>query len=146
MGRPVHDIDAEIVRREGCTIGELFSRRGEAAFRDMESQVTRELLAGPPSVIAAGGGWVLTESNLAEAADTAVVVHLAVTPATAAVRLGHGSGDRPLLASADPRTRLEELEEARRERYARADVVVNTEDLDTEEVARSILLLIERSA
>lgn len=145
LGRPVHDIDAEIVSRTSRTISELFGERGEAGFRELEHAVTGELLSRPPSVIAAGGGWVMTEANWQAAAKAAVVVHLRVTPATALHRLGGGSETRPLLAGPDGGSRLAALEAARRERYARADVVVDTELLDTEEVVRSVLALIGRS-
>ena len=146
LGRPFHDIDGEIVRREGRSVSELFAAGGEARFRAVEAEVTLDLLAGPPSVIAAGGGWVLTDANLAAATTAALVVHLGVTPATAAARLGGGADSRPLLASGDLRGRLEELELHRRERYGRADVVVDTEALDTDGVANAIRNLIDRSA
>lgn len=145
LGCPVHDIDAEIVRRAGRPVQALFAERGEASFRDMEAVVTRELLSGPPSVIAAGGGWVLTEANWEAAESSALVVHLRVTPATALGRIGADPSGRPLLDGPEPERRLAELDAARRERYARADVVVDTELLDMEEVVRSVLLLINRS-
>lgn len=145
LGRPVHDIDAEIVRREGRSIAEIFATRGEPGFRELESGATRVLLSGPPSVIATGGGWVMTDANWDAAADAATVIHLRVTPATAWRRIRSDQGVRPLLDVPDPQRRIAELEEARRERYARADVVVDTEMLDTEEVVKSLLVLIDRS-
>lgn len=146
LGRPFHDLDAEIVRREGRSIATVFAEGGEPAFREVEAAMTRELFAGPPSVIAAGGGWVVTDANLAAASQAAVIVHLSVTPATAAARLGRESSNRPLLSTADVQVRLTELEAQRGERYARADVEVNTETLGTEEVVVLIASLIGRSA
>ena len=146
LGWTFHDIDAEIERREGRSITELFAEAGEAAFREIETSVTRELLAGAPSVIAAGGGWVVTDGNFAAADNVAVIVHLAVTPETAASRLSRGAGKRPLLAHGNVLEKLAALELHRRERYARADVVVQTEGVALEEVATRILPLIVRSA
>jgi len=56
--RPFIDTDAEIERRHG-PIPELFER-GEEEFRRLEEQVVAETLAGPPAVLALGGGAVLS--------------------------------------------------------------------------------------
>lgn len=146
LGRPVHDLDAEIVRREGRSIAAIFAERGESGFRELEHLVTREVLSGEPSVIATGGGWVLTEANWEAASTTALVIHLQATPATAWRRIATDCGVRPLLAVENPEQRLADLEATRRERYARADVVLDTEVLDVEAVVRSLARLIDRSA
>jgi len=59
--RPFVDTDEEIERLHG-SIPELFER-GEAEFRRLEEQVVAEALAGPPAVIALGGGAVLSEKT-----------------------------------------------------------------------------------
>jgi 3-dehydroquinate synthetase/shikimate kinase len=59
--RPFVDTDAEIERLHG-PIPELFES-GEPEFRGLEEQVVAEALAGPPSVIALGGGAVLSEKT-----------------------------------------------------------------------------------
>ena len=61
MARPFVDTDAEIERLHG-PIPELFER-GEPEFRRLEEQIVAEALAGPPSVIALGGGAVLSEKT-----------------------------------------------------------------------------------
>ena len=57
LGVPFTDLDAEIVATAGCSIPEIFASRGEAAFRDLESEtlaaVAREKDAS--SVVALGG-------------------------------------------------------------------------------------------
>ncbi|MDH3224518.1 MAG: shikimate kinase [Gemmatimonadota bacterium] len=52
------DSDAELERREGQTIPELFEK-GEAHFRGLESRLLVELLQRPEIVLATGGGGVL---------------------------------------------------------------------------------------
>jgi len=59
--RPFVDTDEETERLHG-PIPELFER-GEAEFRRLEEQVVAEALAGPPAVIALGGGAVLSEKT-----------------------------------------------------------------------------------
>jgi shikimate kinase/3-dehydroquinate synthase len=91
-GRPFVDTDAEIERRHG-PISELFEH-GEAEFRLLEEQVVAEALAGPPSVIALGGGAVLSETTRSRLAALAFVEEVAVDVGTAWERV-RGS-DRPL--------------------------------------------------
>jgi shikimate kinase/3-dehydroquinate synthase len=59
--RPFIDTDAEIERLHG-PIPQLFER-GEPEFRRVEEQVVAEAIAGPPAVIALGGGAVLSEKT-----------------------------------------------------------------------------------
>src|SRR5579883_1281302 len=61
------DIDAEIEKEQGKTISEIFSQAGEPAFRELESRMirrcVREIEAGEASVVALGGGALVTEGN-----------------------------------------------------------------------------------
>src|SRR3979409_2628500 len=62
LRRPFVDADEEIEERTGRTVRGIFAADGEAAFRELEATVMSDLLASPtPSVIAAGGGAVVTE-------------------------------------------------------------------------------------
>ncbi len=57
------DIDAEIEKETQKSIPDIFSFLGEAAFRDIESQVITEISAKQNCVISTGGGAVLREQN-----------------------------------------------------------------------------------
>ena len=50
------DMDRYIEEKAGATIPEIFSDKGEAAFRDMETAAIRELCQHENTVIATGGG------------------------------------------------------------------------------------------
>ena len=62
-GKPLVDLDEEIVRRAGKPIPDIFREEGENAFRDLESQVLAETCAKDGQVIATGGGAVLRPEN-----------------------------------------------------------------------------------
>lgn len=64
-GRKLFDIDRIITERAGVSIPEIFETQGESAFRDMETEVTREVAANCGAIIACGGGTVLREVNRA---------------------------------------------------------------------------------
>jgi shikimate kinase len=59
------DTDELIVRRAGKSIKEIFEQSGEAAFRELESEIVREVAALEDHVIALGGGAVLRDENRA---------------------------------------------------------------------------------
>ena len=63
-GRPAADTDALIERKAGKTIPEIFREAGEPAFRDLESEVIREVSARGGQIIATGGGAVLRPENV----------------------------------------------------------------------------------
>jgi 3-dehydroquinate synthetase len=81
LGRPFVDVDEAIAAEHG-PIAELFTARGEAAFREIEARLVRDTLARPePAVIAVGGGAVETPGLLHD--ERATVVHLPVDVETA---------------------------------------------------------------
>ncbi len=92
MHRPFVDTDEEIEKHFG-PIGELFER-GEPEFRRIEEQVVAETLAGRTSVIALGGGAVLSEKTRERLGRTAFVAWVPVDVDTAWSRVGESG--RPL--------------------------------------------------
>ena len=71
------DVDSEITSRLGCSIAQLWEERGEQAFRDIEAaEVSRIAARGRPAIVAAGGGAVLAEGNVAAMRASGMVVWL----------------------------------------------------------------------
>lgn len=62
-GRPFYDTDDLIEEKTGKHPSVIIREQGEAAFRDIESQVVKEVSAKSGSVIATGGGAILREEN-----------------------------------------------------------------------------------
>ncbi len=56
------DMDALIEKRLGMSIAEFFSEKGEAAFRQVESEVLADLLK-TDRVVSTGGGVVVSSRN-----------------------------------------------------------------------------------
>lgn len=108
LGRPFVDADTEIERRIGMSIRAFFDREGEAAFRDIETEVIAELARRDGIVLATGGGAVLREVNRHELRDHTVVIYLRAAPEELFRRLRHDT-QRPLLQVADPLRKLREL-------------------------------------
>jgi shikimate kinase/3-dehydroquinate synthase len=120
--RPFVDLDRLIERRHG-PIPKLFER-GEPEFRRIEEGILAEALAGPESVIALGGGAVLSPLNRERLRARAFTVYLDVGVETAWERV-RGS-DRPL---AQREADFRKLYESRQEAYAAAaDAVARDAD------------------
>ena len=63
-GKPLADTDQLIVEKAGKSIPEIFREDGEPAFRDLESEIIRELSLQGGQVISTGGGAVLRPENV----------------------------------------------------------------------------------
>lgn len=63
LNRPFIDIDSEIVKKEGLSIPEIFTKFGENYFRARESEVIAEITKTSGAVIATGGGAVMNRRN-----------------------------------------------------------------------------------
>ena len=63
LHRPFIDADAEIVRRAGCSIPEIFAKDGEPGFRKIESAVLADLGKASGTILATGGGCVTRPEN-----------------------------------------------------------------------------------
>lgn len=142
---PFVDLDRLIEEREGALVPDLFTARGEAGFRDAETAALTAVLAGPPAVIACGGGVVLRDENRAALRERATVVYLAVTAEEALARIGDAAG-RPLLAG-DAARLAPSILGARLSLYrASADVTVDTAGRNIEQVAAEVLAAIAGDA
>lgn len=75
LGRRFFDADAEIVSRVG-DIPTFFAQHGEARFREVETEVLRELGKLSGCVIATGGGCVTREKNYPILHQNAVIVRI----------------------------------------------------------------------
>jgi len=64
MGRAFCDMDEEIVRMAGKSIPEIFEADGEKAFRDLESEVCKQISQRNSLVISTGGGAILRDENV----------------------------------------------------------------------------------
>jgi len=126
FAKTFYDCDHEIERRTGVKIPVIFEIEGEAGFRAREAAVLRELTKLDNIVLATGGGAVLREDNRRALMDNGAVVYLRASLDDLWQRTRHDR-NRPLLQTADPRTRLHELFAERDPLYREvASVVIDT--------------------
>ena len=138
--RTAIDIDRVVVERVGRTIEEIFSEPdGEATFRTLETEALLDALAGPPVVIATGGGVVLSPENRRALHGAANVVWLRAHPSHLAVRLADSAEARPLLEG-DAEFALQRLSAEREALYDEvADLIVDVDGVDPVTVAEEVV-------
>jgi shikimate kinase len=137
LGLPFVDADREIEKSAGMPIPDIFAEFGEAEFRKGEMKVMERLLAGPPIVLASGGGAFIQPAVRAAIKKKAVSVWLKADLETLVARTRR-TAHRPLLQGVDRAEKLYELMAARYPVYAEADITLVTDKQTPQTMARRI--------
>lgn len=144
LGYRYVDLDREVEALSGETIPRLFRVGGEAEFRRFEARATSRAARATDVVVATGGGW-MARRDIDRASGGRVRVWLRVRPETAIHRLSReGAEARPLLAGPDPAAALATLLAAREAAYAEAEVVLETDGREPEDVVEVALRSLRR--
>ena len=108
LGYGFVDVDDLVCMRSGESVEDLFAKRGEEGFRELETACTAEALSRPGVVVACGGGVVTRERNLFYLRQNGPVVLLTRG-------LDEGDGER-LSTEGRPLSRAKGVERIRAER------------------------------
>ncbi|MDX1408272.1 MAG: shikimate kinase [Saprospiraceae bacterium] len=131
------DLDEVIVRSAGMSIARIFEESGEAGFRRLERSALRSTVNLYDTVIATGGGAPCHWDGLAFMRQFGHTVYLRARVETLVRRIEQANGVRPLLG-ADPAASLKQLLAQRSTIYEAADHIVDVDNLNVDEVVRSI--------
>jgi shikimate kinase len=126
LGTGFVDSDTVIVRKMQMPIARIFGEHGEVRFREVEREVMAQALAGPPSVLAPGGGWAVQPGQLESARQNCFVVYVKTMVTTAAKR-AEGDGTRPMLVGENPVEQMRNLLKEREPFFTLADAEVKNE-------------------
>ncbi|MDP1977738.1 bifunctional shikimate kinase/3-dehydroquinate synthase AroKB [Undibacterium sp.] len=133
------DTDHEIEARTGVSIPVIFEIEGEASFRQREADVIRDLTEQENIVLATGGGAVLNADSRKYLHERGIVIYLRAGINSILQRTRHDK-NRPLLRTADPRKKLEELESQRAPLYQEvAHVSIETGRPNVQFLVQSVL-------
>ncbi len=132
------DTDLEIEKRTGKKISEIFAENGELFFRDLETELCKELLNKDNMLISTGGGIVLRKENSDILRKNGLIFLLRASAETTFERIRHKK-DRPLLQVENPMEKINELLEKREEFYKYAgDFEIITDGRDILDIAEEI--------
>lgn len=134
------DTDKMIEQKQGMTITEIFDKKGEGAFRIMETECLKEIMEySERYVISVGGGLPMKEENRRLLKELGTVVYLRARPDTIYERLKNDTS-RPLLRGDDPKGKIEDMIGQRGPVYElAADCVIDVDEKGYEAVTGEIL-------
>ena len=137
------DSDHEIEARTGASIPLIFEIEGEASFRQRESEVIRDLTAQSDIVLATGGGVVIKPENREYLKTRGTVIYLRASVNSILQRTSHDK-NRPLLQTANPRQKIEQLAREREPYYLEvADFVIETGRPNVQSLVQMIVSQLE---
>ena len=138
LGKTFYDSDQEIERATGVKIPVIFEIEGEPGFRTRESKMLAELVQLDNTVLATGGGAVLSKDNRDLLAAKGTVIYLRA-PVKSLIKRTRRDRARPLLQVADPAAKLTALFEQRDPLYREiAHLIVDTGDQSVRVLAGQI--------
>lgn len=133
-------MDSEIAKKADMSIPEIVEKYGWTKFRDLESELTRELACQDGLVIDTGGGVIERQENVKELQANALVFWLKASVNVISSRI-QGDSSRPALT--DGKTFLEEVAEvlAKREPAykAAAHHVIDTDHISPGQIADTVV-------
>ena len=143
LGWAWSDADAELERRAGKTIKQIFADRGEPAFRDLESAVLRDLVNADRQILALGGGVILRPENRQAIAGRGKIVWLRASPETLFSRINSDpttAERRPNLTGQGGLAEIRSLLAERTPLYEECtDLTMDVENKSPAEIARQII-------
>src|SRR5690554_2387718 len=124
LGWDFIDFDWEIEKRQRRSVREIIDGEGEAYFKSLEAELTREVSDARGLVIAPGGGWITDPALLEGIRRGTLSAWLQVSPSETVRRLRADPADRPLKDHPDPIRPITAMLMKREPLYRRADLTI----------------------
>jgi len=142
---PCISMDARVVEQAGMSVPEIVKRHGWTTFRNMESEVARELAKRDDIIIDTGGGVIERPENIDVLKRNGQIIWLKASTDVIVSRI-EGGMDRPSLTGEKSFT--EEVAEVLKRRTSKyrcaAQYEIDTEQLTPEQVADRIIEIWEK--
>ena len=137
------DIDKLIEEESGLKIYDIFQKKGEIFFRDLEEEVTLKYLKGSRKIISLGGGGFLNKNIRKETLKNHTSFWLAWKNSTIINRISK-SKKRPIAFNSD-KNKLKKMINERSNIYAKAKFKINCETLTKNMIVKNIIELYEKN-
>lgn len=139
LGYQFVDTDNLIVKKYGESIPSIFESKGEAYFRQLETDILQELNHSTNhTVIATGGGIPVKDQNQVLLRSLGHVFYLD-TSLNVLLKRVQGDTGRPLLASGNQEEKLRKILEERTPKYIScAHTIIKTDDKSFYELVKEI--------
>ncbi len=124
---PFFELDREIERLSGTTLGAIIELYGQQAYRRYELQALQELLAAHSAFVVAAGGSIVAEAATYELLlRSCLTVWVKATPEEHMHRVVAQGDLRPMAGSQQAMDDLRRILDERSDLYGRADLTIDT--------------------
>ena len=127
------DLDAKIEKAFKMTITEIFEKKGEEKFRELERYHLRKFDTKKNFVLACGGGTPCFTDNMDWMKSQGKVFYLKATPEKILEQVMHETEQRPVIKNVNPSELLFFIQKKLAERepfYSQADAILDVNLLD----------------
>ena len=137
------DLDDYIEAKEGATISEIFSKKGEIYFRRLETVCLTELLDNEDKfILSLGGGTPCFGNNIDIISQKSTSVYLSANIPTLVKRLLPEKNKRPLIARIEDKNLPEFIGKhlfERRHFYLQAKIAVSVDNKSVKRISEEII-------
>lgn len=128
-----YDLDAKIEKAFKMNITDIFEKKGEEKFRELERYHLRKFESKRNFVLACGGGTPCFFDNLEWMKDHGIVIYLKAEPEVILKQIINETEQRPIIKKVNPSELLFFIQKKLEERepyYSKANIVANVDELD----------------
>lgn len=148
LGFDFFDLDKEIIHREQSTIADIFEKKGEEYFREIERLCLLDLVKKEQGfILATGGGAPCFFDNMDQMNKHGITIFLNVALEDLFAKLSiKGTDKRPLLKNKSSDELYQELSsklDVRMGFYSRSKIVLNQRFSEISERVKEVILAIE---
>ena len=141
LNLPFIDIDTLIEKDEGAKIANIFEKKGENYFRNLEEKITLKNLKNSGNVISLGGGSFINKKIRSEVLTNNFSFWLELEDSTLIKRI-KGSKKRPLAINLTDHE-IKNLIKKRKKIYGKAQFKIKCDKLTKREIVKKIIKIYE---
>ena len=141
LNLPFIDIDSLIVENSGMSVSEIFEKKGESYFRNLEEKITLKSLKKINNVVSLGGGGFINDKIRKEILSNHFSFWLNCNESTLMRRI-KGSKKRPLAFKSTDQE-LKKTIKDRSKIYSNAQFKINCNKLTKTEIVKKIIKIYE---
>jgi XRE family aerobic/anaerobic benzoate catabolism transcriptional regulator len=140
LGVPFVELDREIERESGVSLGTIFDFYGQAGFRRMERRCLERVIEEHPRFVLAAGGSIVSETSTFERLLAACwTVWLKAAPSDHMARVVAQGDMRPMAGNPESMADLQRILTGREPLYRRADAEIETSGKDVGQSLEALL-------
>jgi len=134
------DLDKVVEEKSGLTISEIFETKGEASFRELETEELKNILStNQKIVLAVGGGTPCFNNNIGLINESSLSIYIKYNAGILTSRLINAKTERPLISN-KPKEELEqfvkELLEKREGFYLKSKKVIEGNNITVNQLMK----------